>query len=79
LTPIMEMVADLLQHRQRTPHWLEEDFRTAAIEFGMEALNRAQFIALMEKTCLEYQQVEKSVALTNEICAAYDGANVCGE
>mmetsp|Transcript_44356 Transcript_44356/g.56809 ORF Transcript_44356/g.56809 Transcript_44356/m.56809 type:complete len:532 (+) Transcript_44356:1455-3050(+) len=79
LNDLVDSVAHLLHNRQRTPEWLEEDFNQAAVECGIEALNKEQFIAVMERTCHEYLDIEKSNILTSEIESAHEDARVCGQ
>mmetsp|Transcript_44345 Transcript_44345/g.56779 ORF Transcript_44345/g.56779 Transcript_44345/m.56779 type:complete len:527 (+) Transcript_44345:1507-3087(+) len=79
LNDLVDSVAHLLHNRQRTLEWLEEDFNQAAVECGIEALNKEQFIAVMERTCHEYLDIEKSNILTSEIESAHEDARVCGQ
>eukprot|EP00615_Pteridomonas_danica_P011679 CAMPEP_0114366206 /NCGR_PEP_ID=MMETSP0101-20121206/29066_1 /TAXON_ID=38822 ORGANISM="Pteridomonas danica, Strain PT" /NCGR_SAMPLE_ID=MMETSP0101 /ASSEMBLY_ACC=CAM_ASM_000211 /LENGTH=1232 /DNA_ID=CAMNT_0001515079 /DNA_START=605 /DNA_END=4300 /DNA_ORIENTATION=- len=76
---VAESVRFLLKHRARPPRWLSETFREAGMEYGIEALNRTQFVQVMEKACYDCGGFEKSATLTNDISAIYDSAHVCGE
>eukprot|EP00615_Pteridomonas_danica_P019451 CAMPEP_0114386776 /NCGR_PEP_ID=MMETSP0102-20121206/6833_1 /TAXON_ID=38822 ORGANISM="Pteridomonas danica, Strain PT" /NCGR_SAMPLE_ID=MMETSP0102 /ASSEMBLY_ACC=CAM_ASM_000212 /LENGTH=1141 /DNA_ID=CAMNT_0001543687 /DNA_START=1 /DNA_END=3423 /DNA_ORIENTATION=- len=79
INDITNTVDEILKTRHATPKILERAFKKSSSEYGIEALNRNQFITMMEKVCHDCEGIDKSIQLTNEIASAYDGAHVSGE
>jgi hypothetical protein len=77
LTAITGYASSLLSNRFAPPPLLEAAFRTTAAEFGVDALDRSQYIAMMKKLIEEHfttVEAESSAAeeLMKEVRQAFD-------